>query len=61
VGPLHVAAELAESLGDATQRLGVATAAELGLETLAERVIGEAADSGSVILSHFEVGAWSRV
>jgi SAM-dependent methyltransferase len=58
--PLHMVADLAESLADAMERLGVARAEEVGLETLAERMIGEAADSGSVILSRFEVGAWSR-
>jgi SAM-dependent methyltransferase len=58
--PLHMVADLAESLSDAMERLGVATAAELGLQTLAERMISEATANGSVILSRFEVGAWSR-
>jgi hypothetical protein len=43
------------------ERLGVAAAAELGLETLADRMISEAAANGSVVLSRFEIGAWSRV
>ena len=59
--PLHLVADLAETLADAMERLGVATASELGLETLAERMISEATASGSVILGRFEVGAWSRV
>jgi len=59
--PLRIIADLAGSLAAEMGRLGIATAAELDLETLAERMIGEAAANGSVILSRFEVGAWSRV
>ena len=59
--PLHLFADLAGTLADAMERLGVATAAEVGLETLAERMISEASASGSVILGRFEVGAWSLV
>jgi len=58
---LRMIADLADSLAAEMERLGVATAAELGLETLAERMISEAAANGSVVLSRFEVGAWSRV
>lgn len=59
--PLHLAAGIAETLADAMERLGVATAAEVGLETLADRMVSEAAANGSVILGRFEVGAWSHV
>jgi hypothetical protein len=59
--PLHLIADLTCSMADAMERLGVATAAEIGLETLTERMISEAAANGSVILSRFEVGAWSHV
>jgi ubiquinone/menaquinone biosynthesis C-methylase UbiE len=59
--PLHMVADLAESLADSMERLGVATAAEVGLETLADRMISEATANGSVIRSRFEVGAWSHV
>jgi hypothetical protein len=40
------------------ERLDVAAAADLGIGDLAERMIGEAAAAGSVIMSRFEVGAW---
>ena len=59
--PLHLVADLVGTLANAMERLGVATEAEVGLETLAERMINEAAASGSVILGRFEVGAWSQV
>ena len=59
--PLHLVADLAGTLASAMERLGVATAAEVGLETLAERMISEAAAGASVIQGRFEVGAWSRV
>jgi len=59
--PLHLVADLAGTLASAMERLGVATAEEIGLETLAERMISEAAASASVILGRFEVGAWSHL
>ncbi len=59
--PLHLVADLVGTLANAMERLSVATAAEVSLETLAERMISEAAASGSVILGRFEVGAWSHV
>ena len=42
-------------------RLGVATAAEIGVETLAERMINEAISNDSVIVGRLEIGAWCRV
>jgi hypothetical protein len=42
-------------------RLGIATAAEIGMETLAERMINEAISNDSVIIGRLEVGAWCRV
>ena len=59
--PLHLVADLAGTLAGEMERLGVATAAEIGIETLAERMISETAASGSVILGRFEIGAWSSV
>jgi SAM-dependent methyltransferase len=58
--PLLLAAGIVGTLAPAMERLGVATAAEIGLETLAERMVSEAAASGSVIVGRFEIGAWSR-
>jgi SAM-dependent methyltransferase len=59
--PLHLVADIAATLADAMERLGVATAAEVDLETLADRMITEAAATGSAIQGRFEIGAWSRV
>jgi len=39
----------------------VATASEVGIETLAERMIDEAIANASVIVARSEIGAWSRV
>jgi SAM-dependent methyltransferase len=58
---LRLVADLAGSLAGSMERLGVATPEEVGLETLAERMIGEAAASGSVILGRSEIGSWSHV
>jgi ubiquinone/menaquinone biosynthesis C-methylase UbiE len=58
---LHLAAELARSLLPAMERLGVATASTLDIETLAVRMQNEVVANGSVITGHWQVGAWSRV
>jgi SAM-dependent methyltransferase len=59
--PLNLVADLAGTLADAMERLGIATTAELGLDTLADRMIREASATRSVIQGRFEVGAWSRL
>jgi hypothetical protein len=43
------------------ERLGVATAGEIGLGTLADRVTQEMVANQSVIIGRAEIGAWSRV
>lgn len=43
------------------ERLGVATAAEIGPETFEERVRSEAAEADAVLLSPLLVGAWASV
>jgi len=42
-------------------RLGVATAAEIGIETLGDRAIQEVVTNRSVVTGRSEVGAWCRV
>ena len=58
---LHLVADLVETLFPAMERLGVATPADIGLETLAERMRHEALASDSVIVGRSEIGGWSRV
>jgi SAM-dependent methyltransferase len=58
---LNLFPEIARSLLPAMERLGVATAAEIGVETLAERVRSEVAAGGGVVVGRSEIGAWSRV
>jgi len=52
--------ELIATLLPEMERLGAATAAQVGIETLIERVSAEAARTNSVIIGHFQVGAWAR-
>lgn len=58
---LHLLADLIATLLPEMERFGVATAADVGLETLVERMINETLTSSSTILGHFQVGAWSSV
>ena len=58
---LQLTANLVGTLLPEMERLGVATAAEVGLDTLAQRMQAEAEASGSVIIGRSEIGAWTRV
>jgi SAM-dependent methyltransferase len=59
--PLHLIADLVATLLPEMERLGVATAAEVGLETLVERMRSETIANSSVLVGHFQIGAWSRL
>jgi ubiquinone/menaquinone biosynthesis C-methylase UbiE len=52
--------ELIATLLPEMGRLGVATAEQVDIETLIERINAEAARTNSVIIGHFQVGAWAR-
>ncbi len=58
---LQAVAELVGSLLPAIEKGGIATAAEVDMETLAERMFREVTTNGSMIIGRSEVGAWSRV
>jgi SAM-dependent methyltransferase len=60
-GWLQVVAELIRTLLPEMERLGVATPAEVGVETLAERLVAELAASGGAIVAPSGIGAWSSV
>jgi SAM-dependent methyltransferase len=58
---LEMFADLIGTLLPEMQRLGVATAEEVGLDTLADRLSSEARALSSVIIGHHQIGAWARV
>jgi len=58
---LHAVAELAIVLAPAIEQQGVATAAEIGAETLTDRIIQDVAGNRSTIVGRAEIGAWARV
>jgi ubiquinone/menaquinone biosynthesis C-methylase UbiE len=58
---LHHTAELARTLLPEIERMGVATAAEVDIETLYERLRREVGSARSVIIGRSEIGAWSLV
>lgn len=58
---LRGVAELADTLLPAMEKFGVATAAEVDLATLTERMTREVAQTSSVIVGRSEIGAWSRL
>ena len=58
---LHQVAELVRTLLPEMERIGVTTAAEVDIETLAERLRREVTAGGGVIIGRSEIGAWARV
>jgi SAM-dependent methyltransferase len=58
---LSLMADLITTLLPEMERLGIATAADVELETLVARMSNEAIATSSTILGHFQIGAWSRV
>jgi 2-polyprenyl-3-methyl-5-hydroxy-6-metoxy-1,4-benzoquinol methylase len=58
---LEAKGNLARTLESAIVEFGIATSDELGVDTLAERMIDEAIATRSVVISRFEVAAWARV
>jgi SAM-dependent methyltransferase len=58
---VHLVSDLVGTLLPEMERLGIATAADIGLETLAQRMSDEALASSSLIFGHWQIAAWSRV
>ena len=52
--------ELIATLVPEMERLGVATAGQVDIETLVERISNEAARTNSIIIGVFSIGAWAR-
>ena len=60
-GCLELVTDLVESLLPDMTRLGLATAADIDIETLSERMRRDVLSSESVIIGRSEIGAWARV
>lgn len=58
---LEAMADLVATVVPALERLGIATTAEIGIATLAERMKREVAANNCLIIGRSEVGAWARV
>jgi SAM-dependent methyltransferase len=58
---LYLIAGVVEIMSGEIVRLGVATAEDIGLETLVERMSAEASARESLLVGRSEIGAWARV
>jgi len=58
---VHFEADAAISLAAAMERTGVATADELGADSLIERITQEMSANQSVIVGRADIGAWTRL
>lgn len=52
--------DVARSLLPVMEKLGIASAGEVGIDTLADRMRTEVVASGGVLVSPALIGAWSR-
>ena len=57
---LQFVADLVETMLPAMEREGIASVADVGLETLVARMLHEAVATDSVVVGRYEVGAWTR-
>jgi len=48
-------------LAPTMERHGVATSAEIGSDTLADRIVQEVAAGGGIVVGRAEIGAWVRI
>lgn len=60
IDQVHFKTDLAETLVVEMQRLGVATADQIGIDTLADRIGNEVVTNGAVIVGRSETCAWCR-
>jgi hypothetical protein len=58
---LHLMGDVIPTLLPEILSLGIATEAEIGVETLIERMFNEVISNDSVIVGRSEIGAWCRV
>jgi ubiquinone/menaquinone biosynthesis C-methylase UbiE len=58
---LHDLANLVRTLLPALERHGIATRAEVDIESLAERLFRDVTDAGSTVLGCSSIAAWSRM
>ena len=58
---VHFEADAAVTLAAAMERTGVATADELGADSLIERITQEMSANQSVIVGRADIGAWTRL
>jgi SAM-dependent methyltransferase len=58
---LRAMAELAIVVAPKMEEQGIATAAEIGIDTLSDRLVQEVAAGGGIVVGRSEIGAWVRV
>jgi SAM-dependent methyltransferase len=58
---LQLIAGLMSTLLPQMERLGVATAADVEIDTLVERLRNDAIAHSSVLFGHYQIGAWARL
>ena len=58
---LRAVADIAIVLAPTMEQQGVATATEIGSDTLANRIVQEVAAGGGIVVGRAEIGAWVRI
>jgi hypothetical protein len=58
---LRAMAELATVVAPTMEERRVATAAEIGIDTLSDRLVQEVAGGGGIVVGRADIGAWVRI
>jgi hypothetical protein len=58
---LRTVADIAKVMLPAMEQHGIATPADLGIETVSKRLLQEVANGGGTIIGLAEIGAWSKL
>jgi len=43
------------------EQYGIATPADVGVDTIADRLVEEVASGGGIVIGRAEIGAWSQI
>jgi hypothetical protein len=57
---LRAVADIAIVMLPAMQQHGIATSADVGRDTIAERLLRQVASGGGIVIGRAEVGVWSK-
>jgi SAM-dependent methyltransferase len=58
---LRAVADIAITMLPTMEQYGIATPADVGVDTIADRLVEEVASGGGIVIGRAEIGAWSQI